>query len=111
MQLLPKETTYDFIIGSDLVYTEAGAACLPLVIKAHCRADTRVLYAHTRGRFEHLDMEFFDQLRASGLHVEEVFEPGAPTPPPSPPPLTDIFRDQRIAIYQMRLAVDKAPRS
>jgi hypothetical protein len=34
----------------------------------------------------------------------QVRQPGVPTPPPSPPPLSDIFRDQRIAIYEMRLA-------
>lgn len=72
MQLLPKDRAFDFVLGSDLVYTAAGAECLPLVLAAHCNAHTRVFYAHTKGRFEHLEMDFFVALHACGLVFEEV---------------------------------------
>jgi len=35
--------------------------------------------------------------------LQEVREPGSPSPPPSPPPLTELFPEQRIAVYQMSL--------
>ena len=72
LQLLPKDRAFDFVLGSDLVYTAAGAECLPLVLAAHCHAHTRVFYAHTKGRFEHLEMDFFSALNASGLVFDEV---------------------------------------
>lgn len=47
--------------------------------------------------------QFFQQLGRCGLTCTEVREPGLPTPPPSPPPLTDLFPEMRIAVYDIRL--------
>lgn len=42
---------WDFIIGSDLIYTEQGARALPMVIRALAtRGKTKVLYCHTKHR-------------------------------------------------------------
>lgn len=77
---------------------------LPQVIRAHMHSHTKVFYAHTKRRFEHYDVDFFENLRAQGLLVEEVREAGVESPPPSPPPFTDLFGDMRIAIYEMAVA-------
>ncbi len=49
-------------------------------------------------------LQFFEQLARCGLTCVEVREPGVPTPPPSPPPLTELFPEMRIAVYDIRLA-------
>ncbi|PRW57925.1 Nicotinamide N-methyltransferase-like [Chlorella sorokiniana] len=95
---------WDFIIGSDLIYNEIGSRCLPRVLAALARPQTQVLYCHTKHRFDLLDMEFLEQLEACGLCCEEVWEPGVPPPPQSPPlrfPPTDLFPEQRIAVYRI----------
>lgn len=88
-------TRWDYILGSDLVYNDAGAAAVPAVIAALLRrsdvvraaadADrppTRVLYAHTLGRFEMLDLDFFDALRAEGLVWRVARDESADAGPP-----------------------------
>ncbi|GIL86535.1 hypothetical protein Vretimale_11600 [Volvox reticuliferus] len=94
---------WDFIIGSDLVYNTVGTECLPRVMRALAGPETCILYCHTRHRFDTHDMEFFSQLTACGLIWREVREPSVPTPPQSPPPLTELFPEMRIAIYDIRL--------
>uniref|UniRef100_A0A6S8LMT6 Calmodulin-lysine N-methyltransferase n=1 Tax=Dunaliella tertiolecta TaxID=3047 RepID=A0A6S8LMT6_DUNTE len=94
-------TNWDYIVGSDLVYNSVGSTVLPLVLKKLCSPTTVILYCHTKHRFDHLDVEFFEQLDKVGFNVEEVREPCIPTPPPSPPPLTELFPEQRIAIYRI----------
>ncbi|GLI67687.1 hypothetical protein VaNZ11_011951 [Volvox africanus] len=94
---------WDFIIGSDLVYNAVGTECLPRVMRELAGPDTCILYCHTRHRFDTHDVEFFSQLTACGLVWREVREPSVPTPPPSPPPLTELFPEMRIAIYDIRL--------
>jgi hypothetical protein len=44
-------SSWDLIIGSDLVYNEAGVKMLPQVIRCLCSEDTIVLYCHTKNRF------------------------------------------------------------
>ncbi|PNW73462.1 hypothetical protein CHLRE_14g632839v5 [Chlamydomonas reinhardtii] len=93
---------WDLIIGSDLVYNEVGAVYLPRVLRALSRpGHTRVLYAHTKHRFDTWDMRFYEELAAQGLSLAEVWETGAPSPPPSPPPLTELFPDMRVAVFQI----------
>ncbi|GIL66118.1 hypothetical protein Vafri_19720 [Volvox africanus] len=94
---------WDFIIGSDLVYNAVGTECLPRVMRALAGPETRILYCHTRHRFDTHDVEFFSQLTACGLVWREIREPSIPTPPPSPPPLTELFPEMRVAIYDIRL--------
>lgn len=67
-----RATTWDFILGSDLVYNEAGSRCLPRVLAALSSRGTRVLYCHTKHRLDLLDLEFFQQLEACGLRAREV---------------------------------------
>ena len=103
-QMVPQDSKWDIIIGSDLVYNEIGVKLLPRVLRAHMHPQSVVFYAHTKRRFEHYDVDFFQNLTANGLSVEEVWEPSMESPPPSPPPFTDLFGEMRVAIYRMVLA-------
>lgn len=58
-----------------------------------------IYYVHTKHRYDVCDMHFFEQCAAAGLAVEEVWEPGAERPPPSPPPLSELFPDMRCAVF------------
>lgn len=58
--------------GSDLIYNEVGSRCLPRVLGALAGPVTRVLYCHTKHRYDLLDLEFFEQLDACGLDCQEV---------------------------------------
>mmetsp|Transcript_10668 Transcript_10668/g.20180 ORF Transcript_10668/g.20180 Transcript_10668/m.20180 type:complete len:138 (-) Transcript_10668:252-665(-) len=105
LQLLRKdENGWDFVIGSDLVYNQIGVELLPWVMRAHMGPGSVGYYAHTRGRFEHFDIDFMENLKRVGLVVKEVWEPGSPEPPPSPPLFADLFPEMRVAIYELRLA-------
>eukprot|EP01065_Artemidia_motanka_P022370 TRINITY_DN26560_c0_g1_i1.p1 TRINITY_DN26560_c0_g1~~TRINITY_DN26560_c0_g1_i1.p1 ORF type:complete len:262 (+),score=66.93 TRINITY_DN26560_c0_g1_i1:124-909(+) len=91
---------WDVVLGSDLVYEDAGVHLLPKVLASVVKSDTLCFYAHTRGRFEDKDMEFVSNLEEAGLSVREVWEEGAPPPPPSPSsPLTELFPEQRVAVW------------
>ena len=46
-------------------------------------------------------MKFFEELEANGLVFDEVVESGRELPPPSPPPLTELFPEMRIAVYNI----------
>lgn len=93
--------SWDFIFGSDLVYNEAGCELLPRTLAALASEQTQVLYAHTKRRFEMLDCDFFANLLAAGLEYEEVREPWAASPPPSPPAFTSLFPEMRIAVFRI----------
>lgn len=96
---------WDLLIGSDLIYTEQGCRMLPQVMRQLATpGHTRVLYCHTRHRFDHLDLLLMEELARAGLLAREVRERGVPTPPPSPPPLTELFPDFRIAVYSISFA-------
>jgi hypothetical protein len=60
-----------------------------------------ILYFHTKHRLEVCDVHFLEQCAVAGLAVEEAWEPGAPRPPPSPPPLTELFPDMRCVVYRI----------
>ena len=66
-------TRWDLVLGSDLVYNEAGVSMLPRVLAALAQPRTRILYAHTFNRFEFLDCDFLKALRAQGLRYREVW--------------------------------------
>lgn len=113
---------WDAVIGSDLIYNEAGAALLPRVLRSlmdnfetghDVRGDgpsppphQRVLYAHTRYRFEHLDRDFFAECAALGLVLQQV-SPAATQRPLSPPPFTELFPEQYVAIYSVMRAASE----
>jgi hypothetical protein len=67
-----RRTSWDYLVGSDLVYNEAGSCCLPRVMAALAGPRTRILYCHTKHRFDLLDAELFEQLAVCGLEAEEV---------------------------------------
>lgn len=92
---------WDFIVGSDLVYSEDGCRLLPRVLAQLSSPETVILYAHTKRRFEMLDSDFFQHLELEGLVVEEVKERWAPAAPPSPPPFASLFPDMRIAVFRI----------
>lgn len=94
--------SWDFIVGSDLVYTEAGCELLTRTLAALVSDRTQVLYAHTKRRFEMLDQDFFAALSAAGLQWEEVREPWqVVSPPQSPPAFSSLFPDMRIAVLSI----------
>ena len=98
---------WDFIVGSDLVYTDEGAQQLAAVLHRLANARTQIYYAHTKRRFENLDMLFLRALDTYGLEVEEVLEPWAPAPPASPPPFESVFPDMRLAVYKISKRMER----
>jgi hypothetical protein len=52
-------------------------------------------------RFDILDITLVEQLELRGMSCTEIREAGVPTPPPSPPPLTELFPDMRIAVFRI----------
>lgn len=103
----PELADVDVVLGADLVYDDAGVVALPRVVKAllsRARSGAVFYYAHTKHRYDGMDLDFFANVSANGLTCEEVRPRGAPSPPPSPPPFETLFPDQRIAIYRIALA-------
>jgi Lysine methyltransferase len=103
---------WNFILGSDLIYNEEVVRQLPRVLAALAGERTCILYAHTKKRFEHLDIDFLEQLQSVGLQWREVREAWAASPPPSPEPFESLFPEMRIAvyhIYKVANASDGAP--
>lgn len=98
---------WDLVIGSDLVYNEAGTHWLPRVLAALLQRHAPcVLYCHTKHRYDLLDVEFFAQLETCGVAWEEVWDP-AQDPPPDSPPLVwpgELFGEQRIAVLKLTRA-------
>ncbi len=93
---------WDFLIGSDLIYTEGGCQALPKVLRALATSGcTQILYCHTLHRFDYLDLMLSETLRTSGLGMQEIHEEGVPTPPASPPPLTELFPEMRIGVFRI----------
>lgn len=92
-------TKWDLIIGSDLVYNDAGVEMLPRVMKALASPGTLIFYAHTKKRYEMVDFDFLAELEKNGLEVKELREPGVSSPPESPEAFTHCFPPMRIAIY------------
>ena len=54
-------------------------------------------------RFDHFDMALFEELESCGFTCEEVIEAGKQLPPPSPPPLTTLYPDMRVAVFKITL--------
>lgn len=97
---------WDVLVGSDLVYDDDGVRYLPRVVRHFLRNNnepTYFLYAHTKYRYELRDMALWREFHECGLDVEEVREDGAPSPPSSPEPLTQLFPEKRIAVLRITL--------
>lgn len=98
---------WDLVLGSDLVYNDAGVAGLPRCLAALAHAGCPcVLYAHTLHRFDNCDVEFFQGLHENGLVYREL-PPEAPSVSTrgagrsSPPPFAELFPEQRQAIFRI----------
>ena len=103
----PELADVDVVLGADLVYDDAGVVALPRVVAAvlaRARGTAVFYYAHTKHRYDGMDLDFFANVAARGLTCEEVRARGAATPPPSPPPFESLFPDQRVAVYRIALA-------
>ena len=94
-------TAFDLVIGSDLVYEELGMLSLVRVFAAVASRGVRILYAHTRYRFEMLDRDFFEALEQAGLDVVQV-DPAPAERSDSPPPMTELFPDMKCVVLELR---------
>ncbi|CAE8592908.1 unnamed protein product, partial [Polarella glacialis] len=109
-------SSWNLLLGSDLVYNEAGVRLLPKVLKdfaARC-PDLLILYAHTLHRFDMFDLDFCESLLREGLEYRAVAAENAATVEAAgrdADPLADehagfmeeMFPDQRVVIFQIRL--------
>ena len=69
---------WELVVGSDLVYNEAGKAMLPRLLgRLLCsRGGARgvsMYYAHTLNRYEFYDRDFFAALEAQGLSYVQAW--------------------------------------
>ncbi|KAG8470977.1 hypothetical protein KFE25_009398 [Diacronema lutheri] len=106
---------WDLVFGSDLVYNDAGVHGLPCCLAALARGGCPcILYAHTLHRFDNCDVEFFLSLHRNGMVYRELATSeahcddapsGTAAPraarPPSPPPFSELFPEQRPAIFRI----------
>ena len=71
--LLEAWKKWNWIVGSDLIYTEegvqqlAGAMLIMLTDMAATASSGRIIYGHTKGRMPELDEQWENELRANGL--------------------------------------------
>lgn len=99
---------WDFIVGSDLVYSEAGAKALPACLASLAGPKTTVFYAHTLRRFDVLDAQLFRNFADAGFAVYELGELYDRTalrrvPAPSPAILDgDLFPEQRQVVLELK---------
>jgi hypothetical protein len=63
--------------------------------------ETVMYYAHTKHRFDAMDVDLFEQLEGLGLCVQEVVEAGQQLPPPSPPPFSSLYPEMRCAVFKI----------
>lgn len=93
---------FDMVIGSDLVYEEGGMRALVQVFGALAESrDVKILYAHTRYRFEMLDRDLLEALAARGLDCVQV-DPAVEERPDSPPPMSELFPEMYVVVYEIR---------
>ena len=86
------------------MYDDDGVRYLPRAVSHFLRrCRTHFLYAHTKYRYELRDTALWREFEQCGLDVEEVREDGAPSPPSSPEPLTQLFPEKRIAVLRITL--------
>jgi predicted nicotinamide N-methyase len=92
---------WDVVLGSDLVYNEAGVEMLPTVLARLVAAGSAVYYCHTKHRYDMMDADFVAALEARGLVAEEVWKQGEQPPPPSPPPFECLFNEHRLVVWRI----------
>lgn len=95
---------WDIIVASDLVYDEAGVEMLPRVLGRLICGGTVCFYCHTLHRYDMMDADFLQALKAEDLVVTEVRRRSEATPPPSPPPFECLFNEHRLVIWRITRA-------
>lgn len=96
---------FDMVVGSDLVYDEGGMQALVQVFGALAESrDVKILYAHTRYRFEMLDRDLLEALAARGLECVQV-DPPVEERPDSPPPMSELFPEMHVVVYEIKAKI------
>ncbi|WIA08326.1 hypothetical protein OEZ85_007768 [Tetradesmus obliquus] len=116
---LPHMASVTTCACSDLVYNSAGVMGFPRVLAAltqppnstteqqqpqqqqQQQQQTVMYYAHTKHRFDAMDVDLFEQLQRLGLCVAEVVEAGQELPPASPPPFSSLYPEMRCAVFRI----------
>mmetsp|Transcript_41660 Transcript_41660/g.89445 ORF Transcript_41660/g.89445 Transcript_41660/m.89445 type:complete len:480 (-) Transcript_41660:84-1523(-) len=88
---------WDLVIGSDLLYAEQAVKDLPALFSRLASASTRILYAHTLHRYDHLDVEFFKAMKAIGLEYREVGD----VTPNDEEFLCELFPEERSTVFEI----------
>ena len=92
--------SWDYVIGSELVYSYEGARLLPRVLKALLVKPTSIcFYAHSLNRFESIDEALLHEFTANGLNVEVVHGHAALATPPGT--YTELFPDMQLVIFKI----------
>ncbi|CAE7391008.1 prmA [Symbiodinium sp. CCMP2456] len=107
---------WDLLIGSDLIYSQAGVDLLPRVLKEFARQwpSAMMLYCHTLHRFDDFDLEFCRELRRQGLVYDIVAAAGAerkedagdeldPLADDCAGFLQELFPEKRIVVFHIHL--------
>lgn len=107
-------SSFDLLLGSDLVYNDSGVYMLPRVLRALLRRGppgAHALYAHTLNRFEFADHDFFKELKRAGLACTALWPEGEPQRDDEADGEDDdegfsgeLFPEQRVVIYRICLA-------
>ena len=67
-----KDGKWDFIIGSELLYSDATLRALPRAMAALSGPSTRTLYVHVPGRKASVDAALHGEFEAAGLYLNEL---------------------------------------
>ncbi|CAJ1371086.1 unnamed protein product, partial [Effrenium voratum] len=107
----PPEGSWDLLIGSDLIYSQAGVQLLPRVLRSFAEAfpQLTMLYCHTLHRFDDFDLEFCREIRQQGLQYRVVAAEGAARPAEAGSdldPLEELFPEKRVVVFQISLSGD-----
>jgi len=107
---------WDLLIGSDLIYSQAGVELLPRVLKEFATQwpSAMMLYCHTLHRFDDFDLEFCRELRRQGLVYDVVAAAGAerkedagdeldPLADDCAGFLQELFPEKRIVVFHIHL--------
>ena len=95
------DVRWDVVVGSDLVYEEAGVEMLPRVLGRLCDGGAVVFYCHTKHRYDMMDHDFVANVQALGLELVETRRGDEASPSPSPPPFEHLFNEPRLVVWRI----------
>ena len=87
-------TKWDYIIGSELVYSPITCRLLPQVMYTLSDMTTQIYYAHNLNRFEMLDIELIHNITSTGFSVKPMLGDNLSTTLS-----TNLFPDMTLEIY------------